>query len=219
LVEAQHTGALLTTFNEVDMGPVMAMRKQYQDQFTKDHGIKLGFMSFFVKAAVDALHRFPAVNAEIDGRSVIYKDYMDIGIAIGGGKGLVVPILRNAEAMSLSGIELAIADYAKQAKDGSLKLEDMQGGSFTITNGGIYGSMLSTPIINPPQSGVLGMHNIVKRAMVETDAKGNDTVVVKPMMYLALTYDHRLVDGREAVSFLVRIKQCIEDPARMFVEV
>ncbi|MEO0966448.1 MAG: 2-oxoglutarate dehydrogenase complex dihydrolipoyllysine-residue succinyltransferase [Planctomycetota bacterium] len=219
LVEAQHTGALLTTFNEVDMGPVMAMRKQYQDQFTKDHGIKLGFMSFFVRAAVDALHRFPAVNAEIDGRSVIYKDYMDIGIAIGGGKGLVVPILRNAEAMSLSGIELAIADYAKQAKDGSLKLEDMQGGSFTITNGGIYGSMLSTPIINPPQSGVLGMHNIVKRAMVETDAKGNDTVVVKPMMYLALTYDHRLVDGREAVSFLVRIKQCIEDPARMFVEV
>ncbi|MEM1210609.1 MAG: dihydrolipoyllysine-residue succinyltransferase, partial [Planctomycetota bacterium] len=153
LVEAQHTGALLTTFNEVDMGPVMAMRKQYQDQFTKDHGIKLGFMSFFVKAAVDALHRFPAVNAEIDGRNVIYKDYMDIGIAIGGGKGLVVPILRNAEAMSLSGIELAIADYAKQAKDGSLKLEDMQGGSFTITNGGIYGSMLSTPIINPPQSG------------------------------------------------------------------
>ncbi|MEM9790612.1 MAG: dihydrolipoyllysine-residue succinyltransferase, partial [Planctomycetota bacterium] len=219
LVEAQHTGALLTTFNEVDMGPVMAMRKQYQDQFVKDHGIKLGFMSFFVKAAVDALHRFPAVNAEIDGRNVIYKDYMDIGIAIGGGKGLVVPILRNAEAMSLSGIELAIADYAKQAKDGSLKLEDMQGGSFTITNGGIYGSMLSTPIINPPQSGVLGMHNIVKRAMVETDAKGNDTVVVKPMMYLALTYDHRLVDGREAVSFLVRIKQCIEDPARMFVEV
>ncbi|MEM6333655.1 MAG: 2-oxoglutarate dehydrogenase complex dihydrolipoyllysine-residue succinyltransferase [Planctomycetota bacterium] len=219
LVEAQHTGALLTTFNEVDMGPVMAFRKQYQDQFVKDHGIKLGFMSFFVKAAVDALQRFPAINAEIDGRSIIYKDYMDIGIAIGGGKGLVVPVLRNAERLSLAEIEQAIADYAKQAKDGSLPLEAMQGGSFTVTNGGIYGSMLSTPIVNPPQSGVLGMHNIVKRAMVTTDAKGNDSIEIKPMMYLALTYDHRLVDGREAVSFLVRVKDCIEDPARMFVEV
>jgi 2-oxoglutarate dehydrogenase E2 component (dihydrolipoamide succinyltransferase) len=219
LVAAQHQAALLTTFNEVDMGPVMAMRKRYQDAFVKDHGIKLGFMSLFTKAVVDALSRFPAVNAEIDGRDVIYKDYMDIGIAIGGGKGLVVPVLRNAERMSLADIEKQIADYAAQAKDGSLKIEDMQGGSFTITNGGIYGSMLSTPIVNPPQSGVLGMHNIIKRPMVVTDADGHDTIAIKPMMYLALTYDHRLVDGREAVSFLVRVKECIEDPARMFVEV
>jgi 2-oxoglutarate dehydrogenase E2 component (dihydrolipoamide succinyltransferase) len=218
LVQAQQTGALLTTFNECDMSAVMDLRAKYKDTFEKKYDIKLGFMSFFVRAAVDALRAFPAVNAEVRGTNIIYKNYCDIGIAIGGGKGLVVPVLRNAEQLGFAEIEQQIAEYAKAAKDNKLKLEDLQGGTFTITNGGIYGSMLSTPIINPPQSGVLGMHNIQKRPMVQT-VGGKDELVIRPMMYLALTYDHRLVDGREAVSFLVRVKQGIEDPSRLLMEV
>ncbi len=219
LVQAQQTGALLTTFNEVDMTEVISLRARHKDAFLKKYDIKLGFMSFFVRATVDALREFPAVNAEVRGTDIIYKNYQDIGIAIGGGKGLVVPILRNAERMGFAEIEKKIAAYAQAAKDNKIKLEDLQGGSFTITNGGIYGSMLSTPIINPPQSGVLGMHNIVKRPVVVTNDRGVDEIVIRPMMYLALTYDHRLVDGREAVSFLVRIKQNIEEPSRLVMEV
>lgn len=218
LVQAQQTGALLTTFNEVDMSAVMDLRSQYKDAFEKKYDIKLGFMSFFVRAVVDALRAFPAVNAEVRGTNIIYKNYCDIGIAIGGGKGLVVPVLRNAERMGFADIEKQIVAYAKAAKDNKLKLEDLQGGTFTITNGGIYGSMLSTPIINPPQSGVLGMHNIQKRPMVKA-VGGKDELVIRPMMYLALTYDHRLVDGREAVSFLVRVKEGIEEPSRLLMEV
>lgn len=214
LVEAQSTAALLTTFNEVDMSAVMSLRKQYQDAFVKKYGIKLGFMSFFAKASVDALKSFPSVNAEIDGKNIVYHNYCDIGVAVGGGKGLVVPVLRNVERMGFADVELSIAEVAKRAKSGALKLEELQGGTFTITNGGIYGSLLSTPIINPPQSGILGLHNIVERAVV---VKGQ--VVARPMMYIALTYDHRIVDGREAVSFLKRIKDTIEDPARMLVEI
>lgn len=214
LVQAQQTAALLTTFNEVDMSAVMGLRAQYKESFEKRYSIKLGFMSFFVKAAVDALKQCPAINAEVRGTDILYKNYCDIGIAIGSGKGLVVPILRNAERMSFADVEKAIADYAVQARDNKLKLEDLQGGTFTITNGGIYGSVLSTPIINPPQSGVLGMHAIQKRPVVV-----DDQVVARPMMNLALSYDHRLVDGREAVTFLVRIKQAIEDPSRMLMEI
>ena len=214
LVEAQQNAALLTTFNEVDMSAVMNMRKQFQDDFTKKHGIKLGFMSFFVKASVEALKAFPAVNAEIRGRDLVYKNYYDIGVAIGGGKGLVVPVLRDAEHLSFAAIEKQIMDFAGRAKDGTLKPEDLEGGTFTITNGGIYGSLMSTPIINPPQSGILGMHAIQERPVAE-----NGQVVIRPMMYLALTYDHRIIDGREAVSFLVRLKQCLENPARLLLEV
>ncbi len=218
LVQAQQSAALLTTFNEIDMSAVMALRSQYKDAFMKKYDIKLGFMSFFVKASIDALKQFPAVNAEIRGTDIIYKDYYDMGIAIGTGKGLVVPVLRNAERMGFAQVEQAIVGFGQKIKDNKLALEDLQGGTFTITNGGIFGSLLSTPIVNPPQSGVLGMHTIQRRPVAVTVA-GEETIEVRPMMYVALTYDHRLVDGREAVSFLVRIKQALEDPARMLMEV
>lgn len=214
LVEAQSTAAMLTTFNEIDMSAVMGFRKQYQDEFVKKYDHKLGFMSFFVKATIDALKNFPAVNAEIRGTDVIYKNYYDIGIAVGGGKGLVVPIIRNAERLSFSETELAIGDFGKRAKANKIGLDELQGGTFTITNGGVYGSMMSTPILNPPQSGILGMHNIVERPMGV-----NGEIKLRPMMYVALTYDHRIVDGREAVGFLKRVKECIEDPSRMLIEV
>jgi 2-oxoglutarate dehydrogenase E2 component (dihydrolipoamide succinyltransferase) len=213
LVEAQSNAAILTTFNEVDMSRIMQLREEYQDAFTKKHGIKLGFMSFFVKAAVEALKAFPLLNAEIRGTDIIKKNYYDIGVAVGGGKGLVVPIIRNAEKLSFAQIEKVIADFGARAKDSKIKLEEMQGGTFSITNGGIYGSMLSTPILNPPQSGILGMHNIQKRAVVV-----NDQVVVRPMMYLALSYDHRIVDGREAVSSLVKMKESLEKPERLLFD-
>ena len=218
LVESQQTAALLTTFNEIDMSAVMDLRSQYKDAFLKKYDIKLGFMSFFVKASIDALKLFPAVNAEIRGTDIVYKDYYDMGIAVGTGKGLVVPVLRNAERMSFAEVEQAIAGYGQKIKDNKLALEDLQGGTFTITNGGVFGSLLSTPIVNPPQSGVLGMHTIQRRPVAVT-VGGKEAVEVRPMMYVALTYDHRLVDGREAVSFLVRIKQTLEDPARMLMEV
>ncbi|MEM9420535.1 MAG: dihydrolipoyllysine-residue succinyltransferase, partial [Planctomycetota bacterium] len=219
LVDAQQTAALLTTFNEVDMTNVMALRSQYKDQFLKSHDVKLGFMSFFVRASIDALKQCPAINAEVRGTDIVYKSYYDIGIAIGGGKGLVVPILRNAERMSFAGIEKAIGDYAVKAKANKLALSDLTGGTFTITNGGIYGSLLSTPIVNPPQSGVLGMHGIVRRPIAVDPGTPKERVEVRPMMYIALTYDHRIVDGREAVTCLKRIKETIEDPARMLMEV
>ena len=214
LVQAQHSAALLTTFNEADMTAVIGLRKQYAEEFQQKYNVKLGFMSFFVKAAIDALKQFPAVNAEVRGTNIIYHNYFDIGVAIGGGKGLVVPVLRNVERMSFSEIEIAIGDFARRAKENKLKIEELQGGTFTISNGGVYGSLLSTPIVNPPQSGVLGMHSIQERPVAH---EGN--VVIRPMMYLALTYDHRLVDGREGVSFLKRIKEVIENPARMLMEV
>jgi len=214
LVEAQQTAALLTTFNEADMTEVMSLRKSYQEAFVARHGIKLGLMSFFVKATIEALKAFPALNAEVRGESIVFHNYYDIGVAVGGGKGLVVPILRNAERLGLAEIETAIKDFGTRAQTGKLKLEELQGGTFTISNGGVYGSMMSTPIINPPQSGVLGLHRIMDRPIAL-----NGQVVIRPMMYLALTYDHRLVDGREAVSFLVRIKECIENPARILLEV
>jgi 2-oxoglutarate dehydrogenase E2 component (dihydrolipoamide succinyltransferase) len=216
LVEAQHNAALLTTFNEVDMTALMNLRKNYQDFFTKKYGIKIGYMSFFVKAVVDALNQFPQVGAQVseDGRELLYFNYVDVGVAIGGGRGLVVPVLRNAERMSFAEIELAIADFAKRAQENRLGREELIGGTFTISNGGVYGSLLSTPIVNAPQSGVLGMHNIVERPIAL-----NGQVVIRPMMYTALTYDHRVVDGREAVSFLKRIKDVIEDPTRIILEV
>ncbi len=214
LVEAQQSAALLTTFNECDMSAVKALRSQYQDEFTKKYGIKLGFMSFFVRAVVDALNEFPQVGAQIDGDELIHRNYCDIGIAIGGGKGLVVPVLRNAERLGFAEIEQAVADFGARAQQNKIGLEELEGGTFTISNGGVYGSLLSTPIVNPPQSGVLGMHAIQDRPV----AVGNE-VVIRPMMYLALTYDHRVIDGREAVSFLIRIKQVIEDPTRLFLEV
>lgn len=214
LTDAQQNAALLTTFNECDMSAVMALRKQYQDEFVKKHGIKLGFMSFFVKAVCDALNEIPAVGAQIEGNELVYKNYCDIGIAVGGGKGLVVPVLRNAERLSFADVEKSIGEFAVKAKSNQITLEDMEGGNFTITNGGIYGSLLSTPIVNPPQSGVLGMHNIVQRPVVV-----DGQVVARPMMYIALTYDHRVVDGREAVTFLKRIKDAIEDPMRLMIEV
>jgi 2-oxoglutarate dehydrogenase E2 component (dihydrolipoamide succinyltransferase) len=214
LVEAQQNAALLTTFNEVDMSAVKQLREDYQEAFLKKYSIKLGFMSFFVKAAVDALKQFPSVNAEVRGTDIVYHNYFDIGVAVGGGKGLVVPVLRNVERMGFAEVELTIAALAGRAKDGSLKLDELQGGTFTITNGGIYGSLLSTPIINPPQSGILGLHGINDRAVV---IKGQ--IVARPMMYIALTYDHRIVDGREAVGFLKRIKDAIEEPTRMLIEV
>jgi 2-oxoglutarate dehydrogenase E2 component (dihydrolipoamide succinyltransferase) len=214
LVAAQQQAALLTTFNECDMSTVMALRAKFKDQFQERYGAKLGFMSFFVRAAVEALRAVPQVNAEYREPHIVYRDYCDIGIAVGGGKGLVVPVLRNAETMSFAQIELAIGEFARRAADNKLKLEELQGGTFTISNGGVYGSMLSTPIINPPQSGILGLHSIQDRPMAV-----NGQVVIRPMMYLALTYDHRLVDGREAVTFLKRIKDTIEDPSRLMLEV
>jgi 2-oxoglutarate dehydrogenase E2 component (dihydrolipoamide succinyltransferase) len=214
LVEAQQTAAILTTFNEVDMTNVLALRERYQDRFVKAHGIKLGFMSFFVKAAIEALKAFPGVNGEIRGGDIIYKDHYDVGVAVGGGKGLVVPVVRDADRLSFAEVEGAIADLAARARDNKLTMKDLEGGTFTISNGGIYGSLLSTPILNPPQSGILGLHAIQKRPMVVGDA-----VVVRPMMYIALSYDHRLIDGREAVQFLVRVKECVEDPDRILIEV
>ncbi len=214
LVEAQQAAALLTTFNEIDMSRVIALRKRYQERFIEQHGIKLGFMSFFVKAAIEALKAVPQVNAELRGDEIVYRNYQDIGIAVGGGKGLVVPIVRNAERLSFAEVEKTIGDFAARARDGRLKLEELQGGTFTISNGGIYGSLLSTPIVNPPQSGILGLHKIEQRPIAVAGE-----VVVRPMMYVALTYDHRLIDGREAVTFLVRIKERIEDPTRILLEV
>jgi len=214
LVEAQHSAALLTTFNEIDMGAVIELRKRHREQYEQHYGVKLGFMSFFVKAVIDALKSVPQLNAEVREPHIVYRNYYDIGIAVGGGKGLVVPILRNAEFMSFAEIEQKIADFARRAADNKLKLEELQGGTFTISNGGVYGSMLSTPIINPPQSGILGLHAIQDRP-----AAKDGQVVVRPMMYVALTYDHRIVDGREAVLFLKRIKDVIEEPSRMLLEI
>lgn len=214
LVEAQQNAALLTTFNEVNMQPIMELRNKYRDAFQQRHGVKLGFMSFFAKASVEALRRFPSVNAEIRGNNIVYRHYMDIGIAIGGGKGLVVPVLRNVEHMTFAEVERTIGQFAGKAMENRLMPEDLTGGTFTISNGGVYGSMLSTPIVNPPQSAILGLHAIQERPMAV-----NGQVVILPMMYLALTYDHRIVDGREAVTFLKRIVECVEDPARMLVEV
>ena len=213
LKEAQNTAAMLTTFNEVDMSMIMQMRKDNKDEFQKIYNVKLGFMSFFVKACVNALQTFPAVNAEIQGEELVYKNYYNIGVAVGTEKGLVVPVVRSADQMSFAQIEKEIINLGGKAKEGQLTIDDLQGGTFTITNGGIYGSMLSTPILNPPQSGVLGMHNIVQRPMV-IDGK----IEVRPMMYLALSYDHRIIDGKEAVSFLVRVKEILEDPRRLFLD-
>lgn len=213
LKEAQNTAAMLTTFNEVDMSAVLEARAAYRDAFEKRHGVRLGFMSFFVKSAIVALREFPAVNAEIDGDELVYKNHYDIGVAVGTPQGLVVPVIRDADAMGFADIEKAIVDFGARARDGKLGLDEMTGGTFTISNGGIYGSMLSTPILNTPQSGILGMHNITKRPAVI-----DDEIAVRPMMYLALSYDHRIIDGREAVSFLVRIKQCIEDPRRIMLD-
>ena len=212
LKEAQNTAAMLTTYNEVDMSALMEMRNNYQESFEKKNGVRLGYMSFFVKAAIDALNQFPAVNAEIDGNDIIYKNYYNIGVAVGTSQGLVVPVLKNADDMSFGETEANIAEFGKKAKDGSLAISDMAGGTFTISNGGVYGSLMSSPILNPPQSGILGMHKIQKRPIAI-----GDNIEIRPMMYLALSYDHRIVDGREAVSFLVRIKEIIEDPRRLVV--
>jgi len=214
LVDAQHTAALLTTFNEVDMSAVMALRKEYRDAFEKRYDVRLGFMSFFVKAAIDALKRFPQINAEIRDGAVLYKNYYDIGVAVSSKKGLVVPVVRNAERLSFAELESTIGDFGKRAGENKLTPEELQGGTFTISNGGVFGSLMSTPIVNPPQSGVLGMHSIQERPVAVAGQ-----VEIRPMMYLALTYDHRIVDGREAVSFLKRIKEAIESPARMLLEV
>jgi 2-oxoglutarate dehydrogenase E2 component (dihydrolipoamide succinyltransferase) len=214
LVEVQHTSALLTTFNEIDMSAVMGLRKEYGEAFQQKYKVKLGFMSFFVRASIEALKAIPQVNAEVRGTDIVYKNYYDIGVAIGGGRGLVVPVLRNAERMSFAEIELAIGDLAARAQANKLKLDELQGGTFTISNGGVYGSLLSTPIVNPPQSGILGMHAIQERPVAREGA-----VVIRPMMYAALTYDHRIVDGREAVTFLKRIKELIEIPARFLIEI
>jgi len=214
LVQAQNSAALLTTFNEIDMANVMALRKEYGEAFQQKYNVKLGFMSFFVKACIDALKQFPAVNAEVRESNIVYHNYYDIGVAVGSGKGLVVPVLRSAERRSFAEIEMAIGDFGRRAKENKLKVEELQGGTFTISNGGIYGSLLSTPIVNPPQSGILGMHAIQERPIAR-----EGQVVIRPMMYVALTYDHRLVDGREAVSFLKRVKEAIENPTRMLIEV
>jgi 2-oxoglutarate dehydrogenase E2 component (dihydrolipoamide succinyltransferase) len=214
LKEAQNTAAMLTTFNEVDMTAVMALRNQYKDQFEKRHGVKLGFMGFFVKAVIAALKDVPAINAEIDGDTLVYKNHYDIGVAVGAEKGLVVPVVRDADAMNLAQVEKAIAAFGKKARDGQLAIEDLQGGTFTISNGGVYGSLMSTPILNAPQAGILGMHKIQERPVAI-----NGQVVIRPMMYLAVSYDHRIVDGKEAVTFLVRIKEAVEDPQRLLLEV
>ncbi len=214
LKEAQNTAAMLTTFNEVDMTAIMALRERVKDQFEKKHGAKLGFMSFFVKACIQALKEVPAVNAEIDGDDIVYKNYYHMGVAVGTPQGLVVPVVRDADQLSFAGIEQAIAELGRKARDGKLTMEDLTGGTFTISNGGIYGSLMSTPIINPPQSAILGMHKIQQRPMVV-----NGEIKVRPMMYLAVSYDHRIIDGREAVTFLVRVKECLEDPERLLLEV
>lgn len=212
LLDAQHNAAILTTFNEVNMQPVMDLRKKYQDQFEKQYGVKLGFMSLFIKASIEALKKFPAVNASIDVNDIVYHGYFDIGVAVSSPRGLVVPVIRNAEQMNLAEIEKAILNYVEKAQNNTIAIEDMLGGTFTLSNGGIFGSLLSTPILNPPQSGILGMHKIQPRAIVE-----DGEIVARPMMYLALSYDHRIVDGKEAVQFLVTIKDCLEDPARMIL--
>ena len=214
LVEAQQNAALLTTFNEIDMSYVMNIRKKYKEAFIGKYDAKLGFMSFFIKAAVDALKEIPQINAEIRGKTIVYKNYYDIGVAVGGGKGLVVPVIRNAERLSFAQVEQTIVEYAVRAKANKLTLDEMTGGTFTISNGGVYGSLLSTPIVNPPQSGILGLHGIKERPIAL-----NGEVVIRPMMYIALTYDHRIVDGREAVTFLKRVKDCIEAPERMLLEI
>ena len=213
LKDAQNTAAMLTTYNEADMSHIMAMRSQYKELFLKKHGVKLGFMSFFVKACTQALRDVPSVNAEIDGADIIYKNYYDISIAVGTDKGLVVPVLRDCDTLSLGGIEKGIGELGAKARDGQLSMDDMMGGTFTISNGGVYGSLMSSPILNPPQSGILGMHKIEKRPVVI-----NDEIVIRPMMYLALSYDHRIVDGKEAVTFLVRVKECLEDPERLLLD-
>ncbi len=215
LKEAQNTAAMLTTFNEVDMTAVMDLRNRYKDNFEKKHGVKLGFMSFFVKAAIQALKEFPAVNASIDGEEIVYKNYYDIGVAVSTPQGLIVPVLRDADGKTMSSIEKEIMDLGGRARDGKLSMEELQGGTFTITNGGVFGSLMSTPILNPPQSGILGMHKIQQRPMVMPDG----TIKARPMMYLALSYDHRIIDGREAVSFLVRMKDALEDPQRVLLDV
>ena len=214
LIEAQHNAAILTTFNEVDLYEVKSLRARYRDAFEKTHGVRLGFMSFFVKACVEALKRFPIINAAVDGSDILYHDYYDVGIAVSSPRGLVVPVLRGAEHLGLADIESSIAAFGERAKTGTLSLEDLTGGTFTITNGGVFGSMLSTPILNPPQSAILGMHKIQDRPVA---MDGN--VVIRPMMYLALSYDHRIIDGSDAVSFLVAIKDALEDPARLLLEV
>lgn len=213
LVEAQHTAAMLTTFNEIDIGPVMDLRKRRQDEFVKRHGVKLGFTSFFVKAVIGALKAFPRLNAEIQGDEMVLKHYFDIGIAVGAEDGLVVPVIRDADRLSFAAIETEVRDFAIKSREGSLSLEDLRGGSFTITNGGIFGSMLSTPILNPPQVGILGLHNIQERPVVR-----DGQIVIRSMMYVALSYDHRIVDGREAVQFLVRVKELMEDPEALLLE-
>jgi 2-oxoglutarate dehydrogenase E2 component (dihydrolipoamide succinyltransferase) len=213
LKEAQNTAAMLTTFNEVDMGAVMGLRNQYKELFEKKHGVKLGFMGFFVRACIQALKEIPAVNAEIDGTDLVYKNYYHIGVAVGTERGLVVPVLRDADHLSLAGIEKTIAEMGKRARDGQLKIEEMQGGTFTISNGGVYGSLMSTPILNAPQSGILGMHKIQERPVAHAGK-----IEIRPMMYLALSYDHRIVDGQQAVTFLVRVKECLEDPARLVLD-
>jgi 2-oxoglutarate dehydrogenase E2 component (dihydrolipoamide succinyltransferase) len=213
LKEAQNAAAMLTTFNDVDMSAVMGLRAQYKESFEKKHGVKLGFMGFFVKACIQALKEIPAVNAEADGADLVYKNYYHIGVAVGTDKGLVVPVVRDADRLSLAEIEKTIAEFGKRARDGQLAIEDLQGGTFTISNGGVYGSLLSTPILNAPQSGILGMHRIEERPVAR-----DGEIVVRPMMYLALTYDHRIVDGREAVTFLVRVKENLEDPARLVLD-
>jgi 2-oxoglutarate dehydrogenase E2 component (dihydrolipoamide succinyltransferase) len=213
LKQAQNSAAMLTTFNEVDMSQVMALRESFKDGFEKKHGVRLGFMSFFVKACLVALRELPAVNAEIDGDDIIYKNHYDIGVAVGTPQGLVVPVVRDADRLSFAEIEKTINDLGRRARDGKLTIEDLNGGTFTISNGGVYGSLMSTPILNPPQSGILGMHKIQPRPMAV-----GDKVEVRPMMYLALSYDHRIIDGREAVTFLVRVKDCIEDPRRLILD-
>lgn len=214
LVSAQQTAAILTTFNEVDMTNLMALRSQYKDAFEKQHGVRLGFMGFFVKATIEALKAFPAVNASIDGTDILYKNFFNVGVAVSSPKGLVVPVVKDADQMSLAEIEMAIRDYALKARDGKITIDDMSNGTFTISNGGVFGSLMSTPILNPPQSGILGMHKIEKRPVVI-----NDEVKIRPMMYLALSYDHRMIDGKESVSFLVKIKENIEDPSRILLQV
>ncbi|MFZ5592975.1 MAG: 2-oxoglutarate dehydrogenase complex dihydrolipoyllysine-residue succinyltransferase [Pseudomonadota bacterium] len=214
LVQAQHTAAMLTTFNEVNMQPVMDLRSHYQQDFQKKYDVKLGFMSFFIKAAVEALKQFPVINASVDGNDILYHGYYDIGVAVSTARGLVVPIIRDADSLSFADLELRVTEYAQKARDGKLSIEELTGGTFSITNGGIFGSLLSTPILNPPQSAILGMHKIEERAMVV-----DGQIVARPMMYLALSYDHRIIDGREAVRFLVAIKEALEDPARMLLQV
>lgn len=214
LVEAQQTTAMLTTFNEVDLSQVMELRTKYKDYFQKEYGVKLGLMSFFVKAAVSALISFPDVNSYIDGEDIVHREYYDIGVAVGTERGVIVPVVRDCQKLSFAEIEKAIEEFAKKARDGKISIDDLQGGGFTITNGGVYGSLLSTPILNPPQSGILGMHKIEKRPVVV-----NDEIVIRPMMYLAMSYDHRIIDGKEAVSFLVHVKNCLEDPSRLLLGV